>query len=68
MFTIKSYTRKELALIYFPDGTPRSAYLNFRTWLNRQKGHDELMERIRGKRIFTTADVKDIIALLGTPY
>lgn len=67
MFILKSYTRKELALLYFPDSRPKSAYQNLRRWLLQQAHHKDLLQRIRHRRILRKVDVQEIVAILGEP-
>lgn len=67
MFEIKSYARKELAMLYFPNSLPETASVNFRRWLNERKGNDELLSRISRKKILSRLDVKEIVEILGEP-
>ncbi len=68
MFILKSYSRKELAQLYFPDLSPRSAYINLRNWLleYREKRPDAL-QQIQGRRIFRKCDVLLIVEMIGEP-
>lgn len=36
-FEIKSYTKKELALLYFPESTPTNATARLMAWIKRNK-------------------------------
>lgn len=68
MFELKSYTRKELSLLYFPDSSPRGAYLSLRRWLLEYRdSHPEVLKQIQGRIILRKCDVKLIVDLLGEP-
>lgn len=68
MFIIKSYSRKELAQLYFPDLSSRSAYVNFRNWLlEYREKYPDLLTQLHGRRIFRKCDVVKIVELLGEP-
>lgn len=69
MFEIKSYSRKEFALLYFPtSSSAEAANKNLRRWLNEYKESEpELLEQIRGRHILRRCDVEKIVALLGEP-
>ncbi len=67
MFEIRSYTRKELAMLYFPKCLPTAAYMNFRRWLLEQKNADELLAKIHRKKILSKSEVKEIVDILGEP-
>ena len=67
MFEMKSYSRKELALLYFPESKLHAARTNFRNWLIADAEGKELWEHLRRKRIFTRKTVEAIIAILGEP-
>ncbi len=63
MFVIKSYYRKELALLYFPDSAnARAACQNLRRWLHENHFRDALH-----KKILSPKTVRQIIDLLGEP-
>ena len=69
-FAIRAYTKKELALMYFPDSAPRTAVNHLRdiirryTWL-----WDELqaMGYNPNRKTFTPREVKAIVDELGPP-
>lgn len=68
MFELKSYSRKELALLYFPDSpTAKAACLNFRRWLLEKPETAALFNSLRNKKLFVKPDVKRIVDLLGEP-
>lgn len=68
--TIRSYTKKELALLYFPYSTPRTAVNHLRAWIQRC---DTLYEQLRlmdyrpTNKFFTPRQVKVILEQLGEP-
>ena len=60
-FKIRSYTKKELALMYFPDSNPRTAANHLRAWIYRCKPLLEQLEAAGYKRIskmFTPRQVR----------
>ena len=70
-FEVRSYTKKELALAYFPDVTdPHIATNRLMRWIVR---NTELMEELRmhgyqkNSRFFTPAQVRLIVYYLGEP-
>lgn len=70
-FEVRSYTKKELALAYFPDVTdPHIATNRLMRWIVR---NTELMEELRKHsyqknfRFFTPAQVRLIVYYLGEP-
>ena len=69
-FKIRSYTKKELALMYFPDSNPRTAANHLRAWIYRCKPLLEQLEAAGYKRIskmFTPRQVRLIVEHLGEP-
>ena len=69
-FTIRPYTKKELALMYFPDSSPRTAVSHFMSWVHRcTQLRTELhsMGYRTSKKTFTPREVKAIVAELGEP-
>ena len=69
-FKLRSYTKKELALLYFPDSSPPSAVKHLMQWIKRcdplwtslqQTGYSA-----RGKA-FTPIQVRAIVDNLGEP-
>ena len=67
MFELKSYSRKELAMLYFPGSKPKAAYFNLRRWLLEQRDGDALLKSVHQKRILNKDAVKSIVDLLGEP-
>lgn len=69
-FKIQSYTKKELALLYFPGCLPHSAVNHLMTWIHRcQPLWSQLQEMgycNRTKR-FTPREVNAIVEHLGEP-
>ncbi len=67
---LRSYTKQELALLYFPEATPAVASAHLMRWILR---NDLLMEKLResgyGKhhKEFTPLQVSHIIFFLGEP-
>lgn len=70
-FRIREYGRTELAQIYAPDITPRSAWKKLKGWIGY---HPELPWRLaqlgyraERQRTFTPAQVRAIVDALGEP-
>ena len=66
----RAYTKKELALLYFPDSTPETAVKHLMTMIRRNDMlWDELQEMGYNKRrkTFTPREVKAIFDWLGAP-
>lgn len=69
-FQIRPYTKKELALMYFPDSLPRTASKHLMTWIERCTPlWNKLIEEGYQKtsKSFTPKQVKDIVYYLGEP-
>ena len=69
-FAIHSYTKKELALLYFPDSTPETAVKHLKTMiLSNDMLWDELQAMGYNKRrkTFTPREIKAIFDWLGAP-
>jgi len=71
-FIITSYTKKELALLYFPTSdNPHSAVNRLMAWIGRNK---ELCKALEGQgykrcsKWFSPREVKLIIEYLGLPF
>ncbi len=69
-FTIRAYSKKELALIYFPDSMPRTAVNHLMAIIR----HNDMLwdELLRigyrpNTKTFTPRQVRAIIDWLGTP-
>lgn len=69
-FKIKNYTKKELALMFFPDSEPRAAVRHLMSWIKRNKAiSDYLAENGHNpfSKYFTSREVGVIIDNLGEP-
>ncbi len=69
-FKIKNYTKKELALMFFPDSDPRTAVRHLMSWIKRNKAiSDYLAENSHNQfsKYFTSREVGVIINNLGEP-
>lgn len=66
MFELKSYLRKELSILYFPNSSARRACLALRKWLEEKNDKNpELIKDIHCKEILPKPFVKQIVDLLG---
>ena len=69
-FTIRAYTKKELALLYFPDSTPGTAVKHLMVTIRR---NDMLWDELQAmgyynrRKTFTPREVKAIFDWLGAP-
>ncbi len=66
----RAYTKKELALLYFPDSTPETAVKHLMTMIRRNDMlWDELQEMgyYNRRKTFTPREVKAIFDWLGAP-
>ena len=69
-FKIKSYAYCELALLYFPNSTKRSASVQLRRWIRNNNNLQEELNNIEYKRwqkLLTPKQVEIIIRFLGEP-
>lgn len=69
-FNIKAYTKKELALMYFPDSQPRTAVNHLMSWIRKCKSLWTELQTMGYQPIskaFTPKQVKAIIEYLGEP-
>ena len=69
-FTIRAYTKKELALLFFPDSTPETAVKHLMTMIrSNDMLWDELQEMgyYNRRKTFTPREVKAIFDWLGAP-
>jgi hypothetical protein len=69
-FKIKSYGYGELAMLYFPDCTKKSASVQFRRWILFDKRlESELLNAgfSPGKKILTPKQVEIVVAIIGEP-
>ena len=69
-FRIRPYTKKELALMYFPDSQPRTAVNHLMAWIRRCK---QLWHQLQSMgyypkcKTFTPREVRAIVEQLGEP-
>ena len=69
-FTIRAYTKKELALMYFPDSLPRTAVNHLMAWIRNCKQLWDELQTIGyhvNSKAFTPREVKAIVEQLGEP-
>ena len=67
MFELKSYTRKELATLYFLNHNFQSATRFLRQLLLNREGTENLLHQIGRRRVLTKQEVIDIVDFLGEP-
>jgi hypothetical protein len=69
-FCIRAYTKKELALMYFPDSSPRTAVSHLMSWIRccttlwdqlQETGYETTC------KTFTPRQVRAIVEQLGEP-
>ena len=69
-FKIRPYSKKELALMYFPDSQPRTAVNHLMSWIRRCT---QLWQQLQAtgynvtSKGFTPRQVKAIVEELGEP-
>ena len=69
-FSISAYTKKELALMYFPDSNPRTAVNHLMSWIRRCTRLWEQLQQMgyeTTSKAFTPRQVKAIVEQLGEP-
>ena len=69
-FIIRAYTKKELALLYFPDSLPRTAVNHLMAWIRNCKhlwAELQTMGYQPTSKGFTPRQVKAIVEQLGEP-
>ena len=69
-FVIRAYSKKELALMYFPYSSPRTAVNHLMSWIRRcTQLWEQLqeMEYSTTSKGFTPRQVKAIVEQLGEP-
>ena len=69
-FKIRPYTKKELALMYFPDSQPRTAVNHLMAWIRRSTqlwAELQTMEYENTCKGFTPKQVRAIVEQLGEP-
>lgn len=69
-FKIRTYTKKELALMYFPESMPRTAVNHLMAWIRLCTPlWDELLKMgyCKTSKSFSPKQVKAIVEYLGEP-
>ena len=70
-FKIRSYTKKELALLYFPTAsTPHAAVNHLMAWIKRCHGLHEALAGVgcqKNAKYFTPREVRLVVEHLGEP-
>ena len=69
-FTIRAYTKKELALMYFPESMLRTAVSHLMAWITRCTQLSEQLQATGYQptcKAFTPRQVKAIVEHLGEP-
>lgn len=67
---IRSYSKQELAMLYFPDSDPRTATCHLMRWINRNPTLIQELKATgyyRNSKYFTTRQVCTILDYLGDP-
>ncbi|MCR5780342.1 MAG: DUF4248 domain-containing protein [Bacteroidaceae bacterium] len=69
-FIVRAYSKKELALMYFPDSTPRTAVSHLMSWIRRCTRLWNLLQATGYQttcKTFTPRQVRVIVEQLGEP-
>ena len=69
-FSIRSYPKSELALLYFPDATPHVALNRLNAWISRCQPLTEALSAVyqaRHAKYFSPLTVRLIVEYLGEP-
>ena len=69
-FIIRAYTKKELALMYFPDSAPRTAVNHLMAWIRRCTSLWQQLQQMDysiNSKTLTPRQVKAIVEQLGEP-
>ena len=69
-FIIRAYTKKELALLYFPDSNPRTAVNHLMSWIRRCTPLWKELQQTgyyHTSKAFTPRQVRAIVEQLGEP-
>ena len=69
-FIIRQYTKKELALTYFPESSPRTAVKHLMAWIHRCTPLWDALQSMGYQptsKSFTPRQVKSIVEYLGEP-
>ena len=68
---IRNYSKKELALLYFPDSLPHTASNHLMRWINRNRELCQALEArgyYRTSKHFTSIQVSIIFNYIGEPW
>ncbi len=69
-FVLQTYTKKELALLYFPDSEPNTAVNHLMRWIRRSPTLYQQLQALGYRptnKFFTPRQVAAIITHLGEP-
>ena len=69
-FVIRTYTKKELALCYFPNSNPHTAVNHLMSWIQRCAPLREQLQQMgyfSTSKAFTPRQVRAIVEMLGEP-
>ena len=69
-FTIKTYPKSELALLYFPDSDPHVALNRLNSWIHRCRPLCQALadcHQPRHAKFFSAQAVRHIVHYLGEP-
>ncbi len=69
-FTLRAYTKKELALMYFPDSTPPTAVSHLMNWIRHCTALRQQLQDtgyVPASKTFTPRQVRLIVEQLGEP-
>jgi hypothetical protein len=69
-FKIRTYSKKELALMYFPDSQPRTAVNHLMAWIRRCTSLWQQLQDMGYQttcKAFTPREVRAIVNQLGEP-
>ena len=69
-FIIRAYTKKELALMYFPDSAPRTAVNHLMAWIRRCTSLWQQLQQMDysiNSKTLTPRQVRAIVEQLGEP-
>ncbi len=70
-FEIRPYTKKELALLYFPDSLPRTAVNHLMAWIRMNPPLIQALHLNHYRpscKTLTKPQVKTIVEYLGEPF
>ena len=67
---IRAYSKKELALMYFPDSSPRTAVSHLMSWIRRCTRLQQQLQEMGYEttcKTFTPRQVRAIVEEIGEP-